>query len=83
MNVTVPFEMVDDILHPFGYEDYGWGVRVWMKQGVIITGRWGRTTFDLEAGREQTSLLSWSDKDQDYCKPISVVTDDITRLEIL
>ena len=64
---------------------FGWGVRVWLKQGVIITALWGATYYDYEFGNHvtRTSLLAWSDKDQDYNNLIEVDTDDITKIEIL
>lgn len=62
---------------------YGWAVRIWLKQGVIITALWGWTNHDYEDDVTKTSLLAWSEKDRDYNRAMRIPTDDITRLEIL
>jgi len=66
-----------------GGVSYGWAVRAWFKQGVIVTALWGWTHYNNEEDDDFTSLLAWDEVKQDYCNKLSVRTDDITRLEIL
>lgn len=78
------YEMLDVILNG-SQGPWGWGVRVWFKQGVAITARWGGSSWEYEDGESEsyTMLLAWSEKERDYVNEIVVPTDDITRLEIL
>lgn len=84
------YEILDSILNgqeARGRDMFGWAVRVWCKQGVIIVARWGGTSCPGNEGdwvcRDKTSLLAWSDEKQDYTNEISVLTDDITRIEVV
>lgn len=62
---------------------YGWAVRVWLKQGVIVTALWGWTHYDYDREADYTSMLAWSEEDRDYNRKISVLTDDIRKVEVL
>lgn len=77
------YEMLDSILNGRHHSasGYGWGVRVWVRQGVVITARWGGTSVDGEVC--STSLLAWSNVAQDYVTAIEVPTYDIYKIEVL
>ena len=85
------YDMLDSLLNDSRARDalrpqhggYGWAVRIWLKQGVIITALWGETGWNNEEEYDTTSLLAWSEKDQDYSTPITIPTDDIQKLEVL
>ena len=77
------YEMLDHILNGGAGNRWGWGVRIWFAQGVIVTARWGGSSWDDTISDSFTSLLAWDEGSQDYTNEIRVRTDDITRLEIL
>lgn len=64
-------------------ERYGWAVRIWLKQKVILPALWGYTKYDNEEYADFTTVLAWSEKDCDYTRRIRIPTDDITRLELI
>ena len=77
------YDTLDAMLNPpgMGYMNYGFACRLWLKQGFIITALWGSTSAD--DGDDRTAVMAWDEKKQDYCNPVEVPTDDITRVEIL
>lgn len=80
------YGVLDSILHRRPTTTrYGWAVRIWLKQGVILTAQWGYTEGQMIDGVwvDQTALRVWSETAGDYVKEIRVSTDDITRLEVL
>lgn len=60
----------------------GWCARIWLSEGtkrVILVAKWtGR-----KCPGDETHLMVWSEKDQDYSNPMTVPTDKITKIEIL
>ena len=79
------YDMLDSLLNNSSarLKSYGWAVRIWLKQGVILTALWGETGWNNDEDYDTTSLLAWTEKDGDYTTPITIRTDDITRLEVL
>jgi len=61
---------------------YGWAVRIWVR-GLIVTGLWGWTDYNHVPQQDLTKVLLWDVEANDYCLPVEIPTDEITRLEIL
>lgn len=81
------YDVLDSILNgnkdtgwTHGGVRYGWAVRIWLGN-AIITALWGWTHYDYDLETDVTKVLAWSEGD--YCKPLEITTDMITRLEIL
>ena len=59
----------------------GWCARIWIAEGkhrTILIARW-----DGAGSGDETKLMVWSEKDQDYCVPTTVKTGKIIRISIL
>ena len=59
----------------------GWCARIWVAgegtSRTILIARWDGGSGD------ETNLMVWSEKDQDYCVPVTVKTGKIVRISIL
>ena len=69
------YDTIDTILS-------SWGVKIWLKQGAIITAAWGCCTA---GDNDETVALvkAWSDTANDFATPLSIPVDSITKLEVL
>jgi hypothetical protein len=57
-----------------------WCVRVWLTEGIILVARWiGDACIEEDAAL----LMVWSNAEEDYITPVTVLTDHITRIEVL
>ena len=70
------YSMLDSLLT-------GWAARVWLTDGVILPAVWVGTEFDDRRGADLTTLRVWSRADDDFTNTLRVMTDAITRIEVI